>query len=97
MPYVRAGWSSGTASIYYQYYGGGLLFKPNVNQDLLGVGISWGKTQNDMGHLTTELFYRFQFSQNFTVTPSFQYLKNPGLATDTKNIIIGGLRGRLAF
>ncbi len=97
MPFVRAGWSDGSASIYSQYYGGGLIFKPNVNQDLLGIGLSWGKTQADIGQLTTEVFYRFQFSQNFAITPSLQYLNNPGLALDTNSIIIAGLRGRIAF
>ena len=97
MPYFKAGWSTGTAPIYSEYYGGGFIIRPNLNKDLFGLGLSWGETQAGIGQLTSELFYRFQLSQNLAITPSIQYLKNPGLKTDLDNIVILGIRGRIAL
>ena len=97
MPFVRAGWSDGNGSFYTQSYTAGFIYKPNLNKDLIGIGINWGETQDGIGQLSSELFYRFQFSQNFAVTPSVQYYKNPGLNTNLNNVFVVGLRGRVAL
>ena len=97
MPFFKAGWSEGSAPIYSESYTGGFIIKPNVNKDLIGFGLNWGKTQKDIGQLSTEIFYRFQFSQNFAITPSFQYFSNPALDLAIESAYVFGLRGRVAL
>lgn len=97
MPFFKAGWSQGSASIYSQSYTGGFIIRPNVNKDLIGFGLNWGETQNNIGQLSTELFYRFQFSQNFAITPNVQYFSNPALDPSLDSAFIVGLRGRIAM
>lgn len=97
MPFLKMGWSAGGAPIYSQSYTGGLIWRPNLNKDLLGLGVNWGETQSGIGQLSTELFYRFQVSQNFAVTPNVQYYKNPALNTNLDNAFVVGFRGRIAL
>ncbi|OIQ39138.1 MAG: hypothetical protein BM563_04825 [Bacteroidetes bacterium MedPE-SWsnd-G1] len=97
MPFVKVGWSNGDASIYTQSYTAGFILRPNLNKDLIGFGLNWGDTQSGIGQLSTELFYRFQISQNFAVTPSAQYYNNPALNTDLDNMFVFGLRGRITL
>lgn len=97
MPFVKIGWSGGSAPIYSQSYTGGFIIRPNLNKDLVGIAVNWGETQDGVGQLSNELFYRFQFSQNFAITPSLQFLINPGLNTQLDNVFIFGLRGRIAL
>ncbi len=67
--------------------------------DLLGLGFNWGDPSNDAlrDQYTTELFYRFQFSQNLAFTPSAQLLIDPALNPDEDKIWVFGLRMRLAL
>ncbi|MDM9631706.1 carbohydrate porin [Robiginitalea aurantiaca] len=97
MPFFKAGWSQGSAPIYSQSYTGGFILKPNLNKDLFGLGVNWGQTQSDIWQFSSELFYRFQFSQNFAITPSVQYFKNPALDPNLNSAFVVGLRGRLAL
>ena len=97
MPFFKAGWSQGSAPIYSQSYTGGCIRNPNVNKDLIGLGFKWGQTQSDIWQFSSELFYRFQFSENFAITPSVQYFKNPALDPNLNSAFVVGLRGRLAL
>lgn len=97
MPFFKAGWSTGGTPIYSDYFCGGFIIRPNINKDLIGLGVSWGKTQADIGQLSSELFYRFQMSQILAFTSSVQYIQNPGLNTNLDNMFVFGLRGRVAL
>ena len=69
------------------------------SKDLLDFGVNWGRPP-DSGlddQYTAELFYRLQVSQNFAITPDVQWLINPALNPDEDQILIFGLRGRLAL
>ena len=46
---------------------------------------------------TIEGFWRFQFAQNFEITPSVQFLLNPALNPDDDSLFVFGLRMRLTF
>ena len=56
---------------------------------------TYGSALND--EYTAELYYRYQMTQLFSVTPDIQYLTNPALNPDEENVLVVGLRGRLSF
>jgi porin len=68
-------------------------------RDLVGLGLNWGDPSNDAlrDQYSTELFYRFQFSQNFAITPSVQLLIDPALNPTEDKIWIIGVRARLSL
>ena len=67
--------------------------------DLVGIAINRGSPpDNSLSDQTTvEAFWRFQFSQNFAITPHLQYLADPALNTEEDLVTIFGVRMRLAF
>ncbi len=69
----------------------------NRNRDLMGLGLNWGEPGDDNldDQYTAEIFYRFQFSQNFAITPSAQVILDPALTPDDDELFFFGLRGRL--
>jgi len=81
MGFVRAGWSKGTAPIYNETYTLGLVRRLRRNSDEFGLAINWGDPPDDSlkSQTTGELFYRLQFSQGISITPSVQLLKDPAL------------------
>jgi len=68
-------------------------------RDLMGLGFNWGDPSNKAlrDQYSTELFYRFQFSQNFAITPSVQLLIDPALNPTEDKIWVFGLRARLSL
>jgi porin len=98
MPFFPIGWSDGAAPMMNKTAIVGFIHRFHKS-DLLGLGFNWGDPSNDAlrDHYTTELFYRFQFSQNLSFTPSAQLLIDPALNPDEDKIWVFGLRMRLAL
>ncbi len=46
---------------------------------------------------TFEAFNRFQVTENLTITPNIQLVRNPALNTTTDTLWVFGLRTRLTF
>jgi uncharacterized protein YbjQ (UPF0145 family) len=67
------------------------------HRDLMGLGLSWGKPGDDNldDQYTAEIFYRFQFSRNFAITPGAQMILDPALNPDEDELFFFGLRARL--
>ncbi len=67
--------------------------------NVVGVGVNWGSPSQSglRDQYTTEFFYRFQLAQNFSITPSLQWLVDPALNPDTNSIWLFGLRTRLTL
>jgi porin len=63
--------------------------------DLLGFGVNWGdpsaSTLRDQ--YSTELFYRFQFSENLAFIPSVQWHVDPALNPTEDQIWVVDVRG----
>jgi len=98
MPFVRAGLSDGEAPLMNRTATVGLIHRVH-RSDLLGIGFNWGDPSKDSlnDQCSSELFYRFQFSQNFAVTPMLQWLVDPALNPDEDQIWIAGLRMRFSI
>jgi len=96
MPFLRAGLSDGAeqVKIYDKSVGTGLIWR-YARADLLGVGVNWGETPGSDEQVTLETFWRFQFAQNFAITPSIQYLIDP--VGNPDDVWLFGLRLRLTF
>jgi porin len=99
MPFVRAGFSDGKAPIYNRSFTLGFIKKFLVRSDLVGIGFNWGDpaTEALREQKTIEAFWRFQFAQNFAITPSIQWLIDPALNPERDEVGLFGLRLRLTF
>lgn len=98
MPFFRAGWSDGAAPFMNGTATVGGMRRVH-RRDLLGLGVNWGDPSDDLlrDQYSTELFYRFQFSQNLALTPSVQWLVDPALNPAVDQIWVFGLRARLSL
>jgi porin len=98
MPFFRAGWSDGDAPLMNKTATVGFIHRFHKS-DLMGLGFNWGDPSDSAlrDQYSTELFYRFQFSQNLAFTPSVQLLIDPALNPDEDKIWVVGLRMRLSL
>lgn len=98
MVFARAGWSNGAAPLTNGTATAGVIRRIH-KRDLLGLGTNWGDPSDDAlrDQWSTELFYRFQFSQNLALTPSLQWLVDPALNPEEDQAWVLGLRARLTL
>jgi len=98
MPFVRAGWSDGDAPLMNKTATVGLIHRFHKS-DLIGFGFNWGDPSSNAlrDQYSSELFYRFQISQNLALTPSVQLLIDPALNPNEDRIWVVGMRARLAL
>lgn len=98
MPFFRAGWSDGDAPLMNRTVTLGFLRRFHKS-DLFGLGFNWGDPSDGTlrDQYSTELFYRFQFSENLAFTPSVQWLVDPALNPTEDQIWVVGIRGRISF
>lgn len=70
-----------------------------VAQDLIGLGVAWGRPANDrlQEQYTSELFYRFQLVERLAITPSVQYVRHPAANPTAEDAWVFGLRARITF
>jgi porin len=98
LPFLRAGYSEGGAALYKRTVAGGLGYRFE-NTDVFGLGVGWGQPfgADTRDQVTTEMFYRWQVSDVFAVTPNLQVLFNPSNNQEKDTLTFIGLRGRAAF
>jgi porin len=99
MPFARAGWSTGSAPLYNASATAGIVRQLPYRSDLVGGAINRGVPPNSTlrDQTTIESFWRFQFSENFAITPNIQLLIDPALNTTDDVVWVFGLRMRLTF
>jgi porin len=104
LPFARAAYSDGGGGGFLERsVSVGLGYFPNVREDVLGVGINWGRPSEETfgsgldDQYTAEIYYRIQLFQHATLTPDLQYLRNPALNSSEDSIWVVGLRGKLVF
>lgn len=107
MPFVKAGFSEGDHTFFNNTFAAGMMYKFMSSSDLIGIGGHWGRFSNDRdlgdglageSQISTEIFYRFQFSQNLAITPSIQYIDNPLLSANSDGSeTIFGVRARFVY
>ncbi len=90
---VKSFWSVGG-----QYQG----LIPTRDDDVLGVGVGQGSLSGSAGfsasHETAvEAYYSIQITPWLNVTPSVQYIANPGGDRDVDDAVVGGIRLQISF
>lgn len=96
MPFVRVGVSDGEAALMESQLSGGLTYRLGQNRSELGVAVSFQEPAiAELDRQTTyDLYYRWQVTPDFAVTPSLQFLHNPALNPERTTVVLGGLRLR---
>ena len=107
MPFLRVGDSDGGGgALLEKTVTAGLGIYYAETNELFGVGLSYGEASEDpVGgfgsnldpQYTAEVFYRFQLSQHFAITPDLQWIIDPVLNPDEDSIYIAGVRARLSL
>lgn len=99
MLFSKMGWSDGTSPLYSASVTAGMMYRFQSRSDLMGVGVNWGDPSDDTleEQVTAEAFYRFQFSRNFAITPSVQYVSDPALNPEEDDMWLGSIRARFTF
>ena len=101
MPFLRAGYSEGDASLLEAIVSGGLGVQFRQG-DMFGIGLSWGRpprvgTARRRDQYTTELFYRFNLLPSIAVTPDVQIIVHPSDNPKDDIVAVFGIRARFAF
>ena len=102
-PFFRAGYAEDGGALWEGAISAGLGCHTRKKGDLLGVGISWGRPNEDTfgpdldDQYTAEVYYRLQLLKVLILTPSVQVVVDPALNPDKDLITVWGLRARLAF
>jgi porin len=100
IPFARFGISNGNGeNAFYKadiQIGHGYRF---LNYDMLGISLSWNQPNIDEAkdQYTSELFYRFNVTAHFELTPSIQFIVNPALNPEVSSLFYFGARGRITF
>ncbi len=104
MPYLRYGKSNGGGgALNKEVISAGLGIYDQQSKNLFGFGVSQSTPSSKTiapgldDQFTSELFYRFSFSQHFALTLDVQYIKDPALNPDKDSIWIGGVRARITL
>jgi porin len=103
LPFVRGGYAKDGGSLLQKSLSVGCGYQPVPAGSLLGVGLNWGEPNEDTfgsglrDQYTAEVFYRWQVTPRFAVTPDLQLLENPALDPDEDRIWVVGLRLRMAL
>ncbi|KXU82545.1 hypothetical protein CI15_34055 [Paraburkholderia monticola] len=98
MWFTRAGWSDGW--LIDRAAAVGLGWRPTQqHNDLFGVAVGWARPANHVldSQYTGEIFYRFQVTPNFAITPDFQAVVHPALNPGTNVLWVVSMRSRIVF
>jgi porin len=103
MPFVRAGYADGGGSLLQKTISTGLGYHLKDDKSLVGFGFNWGQPNEDTfgpglrDQFATELFCRFQVTQNLQITPDVQLIVNPALNPGADQSWLFGLRARFVL
>ncbi len=90
---IRCFWSAGA-----QYQG----LIPSRDEDVLALGVAQGLLAEAAGYTAAhetalEVYYRAQIAPWLSVTPSVQYVWNPGGQQDVRDAVVAGVRIQMAL
>lgn len=103
----RFGLSDGQANAietFYSFGVGGTGIIPDRDRDKFGIGYFYTGYSGDLQEMVSlddtqgvEIFYRFEVTPWFHLTPDLQFIVNPGGRGDADVAIVYGLRGQVSF
>jgi len=103
MPFIRGGFSEGW--LIKNTLSTGFGYRPPFNEDdLFGMGFGWAEPAEAIlpfpelrSQYTFEMFYRFNVTPNFAITPDLQIIFDPSLNPELDVLWVLGLRSRIVF
>jgi hypothetical protein len=98
MGFIRGGWSHGW--VIDRNIAVGLGYRPgNAPSDLFGIGFGWANPASDFlrDQYTAEVFYRYQVTPQFAITPDAQLILDPALNPTEDMLWALGVRSRITF
>ncbi|MFW5839564.1 MAG: carbohydrate porin [Planctomycetota bacterium] len=103
--FARFGWADDDINAVSLFWSAGLQYQglvPQRDDDVLAFGVASGKlTQaagfTDAWETVYELYYSLQLTGWLQITPSVQYIQDPGAADAAKDALVAGLRLHLTF
>ena len=102
MPFLRGGYAKDGGALWEGTVSLGLGYR-TTQSDLLGVGLNWSRPSESSfspglsDQYTMEVFYRFQLTENFALTPDIQLIIDPALNPEVNSIWVLGMRARLSL
>lgn len=97
-PFFRAGYADGGGALLERSVSIGTGYDAFGGRDLFGIGLNWGQADGlDRDQYTVEAFYRYDPLEFLQITPSLQYIANPAYDATADEIVVFGLRARVAF
>ena len=103
MPFLRGGYADDGGSLLQKSVSAGVMYQHDPGSHVFGIGLNWGEPNETTfapgldDQVTMEAFYRFHLTQQVTITPSIEYLRNPALNPKDESLWIAGMRLRLAI
>jgi carbohydrate-selective porin OprB len=98
--FTRYGYSEPEVTGIEHFASGGFIVRHpwGVEEDLLGVGISWDKTSDtEKDEFAVELFYRAQVTRHLQISPSILVVFDPVVSDKTEPVAVFGIRARALF
>jgi porin len=102
LPFVRGGYTEDSGSLLEKSVSVGLGYQPVPMRGVIGFGFNWGEPNQTSfegadDQYTTELFWRYQLTNELAVTPSIQYIKDPAINIEEDKLWVFGFRARIAL
>lgn len=102
LPFVRGGYTEDSGSLLEKSLTAGIGYQPVPMRGVIGLGLNWGKPNQTSfdgadDQYTTELYWRYQLTQELALTPSLQYINNPALNADEDSLWVFGMRTRVVL
>lgn len=105
--FFRYGYANDRSNAVSHFYSGGFQYEglfEGRDEDVLGIGYAHGVLSDRSSSPFTEdvesvleVYYAWKAAGWMTLTPSFQYVTNPGGIGESKDAIVAGLRCVLTF
>jgi porin len=103
MPFLRGGFTEDAGSLLEASVSGGVGYKTEAFDGLLGAAANWGRPNEDTfgpdldDQLALEVFYRASLGERSAVTVDLQYIQDPAINPAESSIWMFNVRGRVAF
>ncbi|MBN1796184.1 MAG: carbohydrate porin [Sedimentisphaerales bacterium] len=105
--FFRYGYAPSRANDVTQFFSFGFQYAglfEGRDEDVLGVGFAHGTvadtakmTYNDDYEAVTELYYNVKVTDYLNISPSVQYVMNPGGSQDVSDAVVFGVRAQITF
>ena len=103
--FARYGWADENVNLVKQFYSGGLSYTglfEGRDDDVAAAGVALGRLSDeadsgDDQEVVYETFYNAQITKFLYVTPSLQYIQNPGGDDSIDDAVVIALRAQIIF